>query len=127
MATSPQKTEFCGGLIARFAPGVDPCPHRRQAFYNKRICLCAAETLVMLVLGWRFIVLAAYALWQGGFFFYTAEVVPIGTDVLGSATSQGFITRRVAIKMNQFGAAALAIFALDLYLSRDRSKLRRRL
>src|SRR5262245_51117626 len=76
----------------------------------------------MFVLGWRFVVLAAYAFWQGGFLFYTAEVVPIGTEVLGSAKDQGFITRHVTVRMNQIGGVAVAIFGLDLLFSRSRSK-----
>lgn len=78
----------------------------------------------MFVLGWRFVVLAAYAFWQGGFLFYTAEVVPIGTEVLGSAKDQGFITRRVTVKMNQIGAVAVVIFAIDLFVSRSPSRRR---
>lgn len=74
---------------------------------------------------WRFLVLIAYAFWQGGFLFYTAEVVPIGAAVLGSSTHQGFITRVVALRMNQVGIVALSLFALDLWISRDRSSRRR--
>lgn len=78
----------------------------------------------MWVPAWRFIVLAAYAYWQGGFLFYTAEVVPIGTEVLGSPARQGFITRQVTLRMNKAGAVAMGIFALDLFVSRGRSKRR---
>jgi hypothetical protein len=71
----------------------------------------------------RFLVLAALLFWQGGFIFYTAIVVPIGTDELG-ALQQGFITRRVTHNLNISGAVALALFALDL-LPADPSSLRR--
>jgi hypothetical protein len=65
------------------------------------------------VIARRFLVLAALLFWQGGFIFYTAVVVPIGTDELG-ALQQGFITRRVTHQLNLAGAVALVVFALDL-------------
>jgi hypothetical protein len=74
----------------------------------------------------RFLTIAALMVWQGGFIFYTAVVVPIGTDVLGSSLKQGFITRRVTSTMNGFGAVALALMALDLGMSRDPATMRRR-
>ena len=43
----------------------------------------------------RFVVVQALLLWQGGFLFYAAIVVPVGTDELGSAFAQGKITARV--------------------------------
>lgn len=60
----------------------------------------------------RFLVFQALALWQGGFLFYAAVVVPIGTDVLGSF-DQGRVTRHVTNSMNCIGAVALAILAWD--------------
>ena len=36
----------------------------------------------------RFLVLAAFAFWVGGFTFYAAVVVPTGTEVLGGAAEQ---------------------------------------
>jgi hypothetical protein len=73
----------------------------------------------------RFAALAALMVWQGGFIFYTAVVVPIGTEVLGSATDQGFITRRVTDSMNRCGAVALAMLAWEWAATRDPSRLRR--
>ncbi len=72
----------------------------------------------------RFLVLAALMFWQGGFIFYAAIVVPIGADVLGSAAEQGRITRQVAPILNWCGAAALAVFALDVALTRSGRSLR---
>jgi hypothetical protein len=60
----------------------------------------------------RFLVIQALMLWQGGFLFYAAVVVPTGTDVLGSF-EQGRVTRHVTDSMNVIGAVALAILAWD--------------
>jgi len=57
----------------------------------------------------RFAVLQAYALWQGGFVFYAAAVVPIGTELLGSELAQGLITQRVTHWLNLIGLAFHAI------------------
>ena len=67
----------------------------------------------------RFVVLQILLLWQGGFLFYTAVVVPTGTAVLGSSAAQGAITARVTDVLNRIGIAALVIFAAELGLSRD--------
>jgi hypothetical protein len=69
----------------------------------------------MLVLIRRFLVIAALMFWSGGFVFYAAVVVPIGTDVLRTALDQGFITRQVAKRINWAGIGALAIFAWDAF------------
>ncbi len=74
----------------------------------------------------RFLVLQLLLLWQGGFLFYTACVVPVGTRVLGSAAAQGAITARVTDLLNAIGAVALAGLALDLILARDPSRRRAR-
>lgn len=60
----------------------------------------------------RFLVVQALMLWQGGFLFYAAVVVPTGTDVLGSF-EQGRVTRHVTDWMNVIGAITLAILAWD--------------
>src|SRR5947209_1543756 len=73
-------------------------------------------TLRLLV---RFLVLAALMFWIGGFTFYAAIVVPIGTDVIGSKAGQGEITRQVAPDINWSGAVALAIFAVDIAMTRS--------
>jgi hypothetical protein len=67
--------------------------------------------------------MAALMVWQGGFLFYTAFVVPIGTEVLGSALRQGFITRQVTVRMNACGAVALALMAWDLFHWRSAARL----
>jgi hypothetical protein len=66
----------------------------------------------------RFLVLAALMFWQGGFVFYASIVVPIGTQVLGSAAEQGRITRQVTWYLNVSGAAALVLLAWDVAAAR---------
>jgi hypothetical protein len=60
----------------------------------------------------RFLVFQSLALWQGGFIFYAAIVVPVGTDVLGTF-EQGRVTRHVTNSMNIVGVVTLAILAWD--------------
>ncbi len=67
----------------------------------------------------RFLLLQALLLWQGGFVFYSAVVVPMGTDVLGSASAQGEITALVTVWLNRIGLAFLAVLAWDVSATRD--------
>src|SRR5947208_6620899 len=60
----------------------------------------------------RFLVVQALMLWQGGFLFYAAVVVPTGTDVLGSF-EQGRVTRHVTDVMNLIGAVTAVVLAWD--------------
>jgi hypothetical protein len=62
----------------------------------------------------RFCTLQALLAWHGGFLFYAAVVVPIGTDVLGSFAAQGAITQRVTTWLNRLGVGALAVLAWDV-------------
>ena len=75
----------------------------------------------------RFLVVCALLFWQGGFTFYAAVVVPVGSAVLGSHTEQGFVTRRVTDFLNLAGAAALPLLAWDAAASRRGAALWRRL
>jgi hypothetical protein len=52
--------------------------------------------------------------WQGGFMFYGAVVVPIGTAVLRSAQEQGWITQRVTDGINLAAVPALVVWAWAL-------------
>lgn len=61
----------------------------------------------------RWLFLQALLLHQGGFLFYSAVVVPIGTEQLGSALLQGLTTQRVTWWLNLFGFAWLAVAAWD--------------
>jgi hypothetical protein len=67
----------------------------------------------------RFVLLQALLLWQGGFLFYAAVVVPAGEEVLGSAAAQGPITARVTDTLNTIGLVALVVLAIDLRLTLD--------
>lgn len=67
----------------------------------------------------RFLVLQLLMLWQGGFLFYAAVVVPTGTSVLGSSSAQGAITSRVTDALNAIGVVVIAVLAGELALGRD--------
>jgi hypothetical protein len=73
----------------------------------------------------RFLVFQAFLLWQGGFLFYAAVVVPIGTGVLGSPLLQGQVTQRVTDWLNGFGALWALLFAWDVFATRDPNRRRR--
>jgi len=75
----------------------------------------------------RFCVLVAIMFWQGGFMFYGAVVVPVGTEVLGSHQTQGFVTRSVTNYLNIAGIVALAFWMWDITSSRYAAVGRRRL
>jgi hypothetical protein len=72
----------------------------------------------------RFLFLVFFSFWQGGFTFYAAVVVPIGTDELHSSRRQGFITRRVTESLNWTAVAALFPLTWDGLASRDPSRSR---
>lgn len=72
-----------------------------------------------LLLARRCLVAQAVLLWQGGFLFYTAFVVPAGAKALGSAAAQGVITARVTDVLNVLGVVGLVLAAWELNYSRD--------
>jgi hypothetical protein len=71
----------------------------------------------------QFLVILAFMLWQGGFIFYGAVVVPIGTAVLESDRLQGFITQRVSIWLNILGVTWCIVCAWDSWHHRDRLRM----
>ncbi len=75
----------------------------------------------------RLLVLLSLLFWQGGFTFYSAVVVPIGSDILGSHEEQGWITRSVTNYLNIAGGVTLALWAWDIARTRDSATWRRRL
>ncbi|MFO0876219.1 MAG: hypothetical protein U0840_02510 [Gemmataceae bacterium] len=72
----------------------------------------------------RYLVVIALMFWQGGFTFYVSVVVPVATEVLGSALRQGFITRQVTGWLNLIGSITLGLLAVDIFLTRDPSRWR---
>lgn len=66
------------------------------------------------------------AIWFGGFTFYAAVVVPIGSRLIGT-TEQGFITQRVTVWLNLIGCLTILMLAFDWWLSGEfrRSRLNR--
>jgi hypothetical protein len=59
----------------------------------------------------RYSVLLMFALWMGGFTFYTLIVIPTGGKVLdGGERDVGFITQQVTVWLNWLGVAALPVF-----------------
>ena len=71
----------------------------------------------------RFLVVQALLLWQGGFLFYAAVVVPIGTDTLG-AFAQGRVTRQATDALNVIGVAAVLVLAWDQLANAELGRLR---
>jgi len=71
----------------------------------------------------RFLVVQALMLWQGGFLFYAAVVVPTGTDVLGSF-EQGRVTRQVTDVMNGIAFAAVMVLAWDQWANPEARRCR---
>ena len=75
----------------------------------------------------RWLVILSLMFWQGGFMFYGGVVVPVGSEVLGSDTDQGWITRKVTDYLNAAGVVALAVWGWDILAARDPTPRRRRL
>ncbi len=61
----------------------------------------------------RTLLVATFAVWFGGFTFYVSFVVPIGSEILGSAREQGFITQQVTHRLNLMCAIALVFMLVE--------------
>ncbi|MCP4099338.1 MAG: hypothetical protein GY748_24200 [Planctomycetaceae bacterium] len=70
----------------------------------------------------RITLLFAFAIWWGGFTFYASVVVPVGSEILGSSRTQGFITQVVTHWLNVASALTILMLALDLWLNRQARK-----
>jgi hypothetical protein len=81
----------------------------------------------ILTMGRRWLLLAAIMFWQGGFTFYGAVVVPVGSEILGSHQEQGWITRSVTNYLNLAGMVALVVWAWDIARTTDSVVWRHRL
>ncbi|MCS6865590.1 MAG: hypothetical protein RMJ56_12270 [Gemmataceae bacterium] len=66
----------------------------------------------------RFLMLQVLLVWQGGFVFYAAFVVPVGTQLWGAA-AQGAVTARVTDALNGVGLIGVGLLALEVAYSRD--------
>jgi hypothetical protein len=62
----------------------------------------------------RFLVVALFAFWMGGFTFYTGVAIPVASDVLGSHRAAGFITREVTQWLNLAGVVTLLVLAWNV-------------
>ena len=69
----------------------------------------------------RALALAAFAFWLGGLSFYALVVVPVGTEVLGGAVAQGFVTQAVTVRLNLVASGALAALAWNAFVTRRRA------
>ena len=63
---------------------------------------------------WKLLLLIVWAVWWGGLCFYAIVVVPIGTELIGSA-EQGFITQRVTDWHNVLTGVFLACLIIDAF------------
>ena len=71
----------------------------------------------------RFVLAALFAVWQGGFVFYAAVVVPTGTELHGHF-GQGLVTQRVTHALNLLGLACHAAYLWELLARKDRQRWR---
>jgi len=75
----------------------------------------------------RICLMIAIMFWQGGFMFYGAVVVPVGSEVLGSHQAQGFVTRTVTNYLNIAGAVAVVVWMWDILYATNNTVARQRL
>lgn len=73
-------------------------------------------------LAFRTLLLATFALWFGGFTFYVSFVVPVGTEILGSARRQGFITQQVTHWLNLVCFLSLILMLAESFLAWKRAR-----
>ncbi len=72
----------------------------------------------------RFLLFQAWVIWQGGFVFYAAVVIPTATDIVGSPAIQGFVTREVTRSLNVLGAVFHLLMAWTLIAERGMPRWR---
>src|SRR5262249_27787376 len=103
----------------------DPAPHRPESATTSTSGRIPQGPVLMLTIWRRLILLWLFMFWQGGFVFYGAVVVTIGSEVLGGDFAQGLITRHVAVAINLTGLIVLLAWIWDLLAERG-SHVRRR-
>ena len=64
------------------------------------------------------LLMATFAVWFGGFTLYVSIVVPIGTEILGSARAQGEITQQVTHWINLVCSLAIFLMLLEHWVGR---------
>lgn len=61
--------------------------------------------------------MAAFALWMGGFTFYSSFAIPAATELLeGGHRAAGFITQRVTLSLNLCGVVALVLVLWNIFV-----------
>ena len=71
-----------------------------------------------IIAGWRIGLLFGWGLWWGSLTFYSAIVVPIGTDQIGSV-EQGFITQQVTLRHNLLTGAFTVCLLIEFIRNRN--------
>lgn len=66
----------------------------------------------------RFLCLFSLSVWVGGFTFYSAVVIPVLHESLGSLET-GYVTQRVTDYLNAAGAVAVALWWLAAWADRS--------
>jgi hypothetical protein len=65
----------------------------------------------------RFLWVAAFAFWMGGFSFYGGVVITVGARVVAGGEGEfGFVTRQVTHWLNLIGGVALGVFLVSMLL-----------
>ena len=78
-----------------------------------------------MIANWRrFLLFQTWIVWQGGFVFYAAVVVPTATDIVGSPVIQGFVTQEVTRSLNVLGAVFHLLLAWTLIAERGTPRWR---
>jgi hypothetical protein len=67
----------------------------------------------------QFLAVLVMAIWLGGFTFYSAVVIPVLHDQLGSPLEAGLVTQRVTDALNLLGMAAVALGVVATMLERS--------
>jgi hypothetical protein len=71
------------------------------------------------VLALRWLALASFALWFGGFTFYSAVVIPVIEEAMGRAEAGSLVTREVTDTLNLIGVATLILWWLLAWFERS--------
>jgi hypothetical protein len=67
----------------------------------------------------RSVLIWALAVWLGGFTFYSAVVIPVLHDQLGSPTETGLVTQRVTDVLNFIGFVVIVVAWIGVGLERS--------